>query len=98
MKATVKFTIIQRMQVIQAMNSHRSKLDAGQKQRFDQVTNLVKSNTNLFDSEEMIYIVQALRTYSKGRDGSEGLRKLADRVEQTRIDFQMKHLGKYITA
>lgn len=97
MKKTVRLNLVQQSQVIKAMEHYERSLKGMNKQRFLLILAKVKAKETKFDSEEMIYMVQALRSYSKlqyiYQEDIESfeLRRLADRIERLRINFQQQH-------
>lgn len=97
MKKTLKLNLKQQSQVIEAMETYKRALRGINQKRFLLILEKVKSGETQFDSEEMIYMVQALRSYSKIQyiyqedTTSHELRTLADRIEKARINFQAKH-------
>lgn len=97
MKKTIKLNLKQQSQVIEAMEHYKRALKGMNQKRFLVILEKVKAKETQFDSEEMIYIVQALRSYSKLQfiyqedTTSLDLRKLADRIEKERIEFQQQH-------
>ena len=97
MKQKIKFNLTQQSKIIEAMESYRRRLKGVNQNRFDLILEKVKAKQTAYDSEEMIYIVQALRAFSKLLNllhrsiECAQYRSLADYIEKKRIEFQAKH-------
>ncbi|MCM3487860.1 hypothetical protein M3689_00915 [Alkalihalophilus marmarensis] len=96
MKQTLRFNLMQQAMVIEAMEAYQGRYKGGQKDRFSQVLERVENNATTFDSEEMIYITQALRAYGRlqkllRHTNWFSFEKLANNVEKLRKNFQHKN-------
>lgn len=97
MKKILKFNLGQQSLIIEAMESYRRRLKGVNQKRVDLILEKVKAKETAYDSEEMIYIVQALRAFSKLLNllhksiEYAQYRSLADYIEKKRIEFQAKH-------
>ncbi|WP_100373106.1 hypothetical protein [Bacillus sp. FJAT-45037] len=94
MKQTVKFNLEQQSQVIEALDSYQMGLKEAEVKRVDLIIAHVVGGSDQYDSEEMIYIVRALKAFSEVLEGcreplaAAKYEILAKRVDRKREQFQ----------
>lgn len=106
MKKRLQLNIKDQQMVIEAMEYMRPKRYSFEQKRLDLILDKVVEGQKEFDSEEMIYMTQALRKISKflticrEEENCLSFRRLADRVERARIEHQENHnpLKKALSA